>query len=124
MYTPVNIPAIEKNHLVLIPLKIPMVNLWYFHKTTIRSETVCLGTDSPRSLSFEALKLVAATVLLAPQVPLLFMGEEYGEKNPFQYFISHTDAQLVKMVQEGRKKEFSYFKWQGDVPDPQNEEKF
>ena len=66
------------------------------------------GDRLTAKLSFEALKLVAATVLLAPQVPLLFMGEEYGEKNPFQYFISHTDEQLVKMVQEGRKKEFSY----------------
>ena len=82
------------------------------------------GDRLTAKLSFEALKLVAATVLLAPQVPLLFMGEEYGEKNPFQYFISHTDEQLVKMVQEGRKKEFSYFNWQGDVPDPQDENTF
>lgn len=83
-----------------------------------------LGDRLTGSLSFEGLKLVAATVLLSPQVPLLFMGEEYGEKNPFQYFISHTDAQLVKMVQEGRKKEFSYFKWKGDVPDPQDQKIF
>jgi len=83
-----------------------------------------LGDRLTVSLSFEALKLVAGAVLLAPQVPLLFMGEEYGEKNPFQYFISHTDAQLVKMVQEGRRKEFSYFEWSGEVPDPQDEDTF
>ena len=80
-----------------------------------------LGDRLTSTLSFEALKLVAATVLLSPQVPMLFMGEEYGETNPFQYFISHTDADLVKLVQEGRKKEFSYFNWQGEVPDPQSE---
>jgi maltooligosyltrehalose trehalohydrolase len=83
-----------------------------------------LGDRLSATLSFEALKLVAATVLLSPQVPMLFMGEEYGEQNPFQYFISHTDADLIKMVQEGRKKEFSYFNWQGDVPDPQSNNTF
>ncbi|WP_276374138.1 malto-oligosyltrehalose trehalohydrolase [Chryseolinea sp. H1M3-3] len=83
-----------------------------------------LGDRLAANLSFEALKLVAAAVLLAPQVPLLFMGEEYGEQNPFQYFISHTDNELVEMVREGRKKEFSYFNWQGEVPDPQSEKTF
>jgi maltooligosyltrehalose trehalohydrolase len=83
-----------------------------------------LGDRLTSTLSFEALKLVAGVVLLSPQVPMLFMGEEYGEKNPFQYFISHTDANLVRMVQEGRRKEFSYFNWQGEVPDPQAESTF
>ena len=45
----------------------------------------------------------------APYVPMLFMGEEFGEKNPFQYFVSHGDPDLVKAVQEGRKREFEYF---------------
>lgn len=75
-------------------------------------------------VSFESLKLGAAAFLLSPCVPMLFMGEEYGETNPFQYFISHTDSDLVKMVREGRKKEFSYFNWQGEVPDPQSEDTF
>jgi maltooligosyltrehalose trehalohydrolase len=83
-----------------------------------------LGDRITTQLSFEGLKLIAAALLLSPHVPLLFMGEEYGEKNPFQYFVSHTDETLVGMVREGRKKEFSYFGWQGDVPDPQNEETF
>ena len=48
----------------------------------------------------------------------------YGEKNPFQYFISHTDEKLVELVRKGRKQEFSYFKWEGEVPDPQSEETF
>lgn len=83
-----------------------------------------LGDRLTSQLSLESLKLAAATVLLAPQVPMLFMGEEYGEKNPFQYFISHTDTQLVEMVREGRRKEFSYFNWKGEVPDPQGESTF
>lgn len=83
-----------------------------------------LGDRLTAQLSFEGLKLVAGLLLLSPHVPLLFMGEEYGEKNPFQYFISHTDKKLVDLVREGRKREFSYFAWQGEVPDPHDEEIF
>ena len=82
------------------------------------------GDRLSTQLSFEQLKLCAAAVLLAPQVPMLFMGEEWGDTNPFQYFISHTDEKLVEMVREGRKKEFSYFNWKGEVPDPQGERTF
>ncbi len=83
-----------------------------------------LGDRLTTSLSFEALKLSAVTLILAPQVPMLFMGEEYRETNPFQYFISHTDKNLVEMVREGRRKEFSHFNWEGEVPDPQSEKTF
>ncbi|MBT1701782.1 malto-oligosyltrehalose trehalohydrolase [Chryseosolibacter indicus] len=83
-----------------------------------------LGDRLTHNISYEALKLAAAAVILSPYVPMLFMGEEYGEKNPFQYFISHTDKELVELVRKGRKEEFSYFKWEGEVPDPQGEETF
>lgn len=83
-----------------------------------------LGDRLSTLVSPEAVKLAAAAYLLSPHVPMLFMGEEYGEKNPFQYFISHTDEKLVELVRQGRKKEFSYFKWEGDVPDPQSEKTF
>jgi maltooligosyltrehalose trehalohydrolase len=59
-----------------------------------------MGDRLTHNLSFEQLKLAAATVLLSPYVPLLFMGEEYGEKNPFQFFTDFSD------------------------PDPQSEETF
>jgi maltooligosyltrehalose trehalohydrolase len=75
-------------------------------------------------VSFEALKLAAGIVLLSPNIPLLFMGEEYGEQAPFQYFVSHTDPALVEAVRRGRREEFAAFKWQGDIPDPQSEETF
>lgn len=83
-----------------------------------------LGERLSALVSFEGLKLAAASVLLSPYVPMLFMGEEYGEQNPFQYFISHTDKELVELVRKGRKEEFSYFKWEGEVPDPQAEKTF
>jgi maltooligosyltrehalose trehalohydrolase len=75
-------------------------------------------------VSFEALKLAAATVLLSPNIPLLFMGEEYGETAPFQYFVSHWDQNLIEAVRHGRKAEFAGFVWEGEPPDPQSEETF
>lgn len=71
-----------------------------------------------------ALKLAAALLLLAPYVPLLFMGEEYGETSPFLYFVSHDDRDLVEAVRKGRREEFESFGWTGEVPDPQAAETF
>ncbi|HPQ80367.1 MAG TPA: malto-oligosyltrehalose trehalohydrolase [bacterium] len=75
-------------------------------------------------VSFEALKLAAGAVLLSPFVPLLFMGEEYGESAPFLYFVSHGDAALIDAVREGRKREFAAFNWGSEPPDPQSGETF
>ena len=75
-------------------------------------------------VNFEALKLAAGVTLLSPFVPLLFMGEEYGETAPFQYFISHLDTGLVEAVRRGRREEFAAFGWRGVVPDPQDEATF
>lgn len=57
-------------------------------------------------IPFDALKLTAAVLITSPYIPLLFMGEEYGEVAPFNYFIDHSDPDLVKAVYEGRKREF------------------
>jgi maltooligosyltrehalose trehalohydrolase len=73
---------------------------------------------------FESVKLAAASYLLSPYIPLIFMGEEYAERAPFQYFTSHTDAELAKAVSEGRRNEFKRFEWAGEVPDPQGEATF
>lgn len=70
-------------------------------------------------VDFEALKLAAGAVLLSPYVPLLFMGEEYGEASPFLYFVSHTDKNLIEAVRRGRREEFKSFDWEGEIPDPQ-----
>lgn len=73
---------------------------------------------------FESLKLGAAAVLLSPFLPLLFMGEEYGETAPFLYFVSHSDEDLIRAVREGRKEEFAAFGWTEEPPDPQSAETF
>jgi len=55
-------------------------------------------------------------------VPLLFMGEEYGETAPFLFFVSHGDEGLVEAVRSGRRAEFASFGWEGSPPDPQDPE--
>ncbi len=72
--------------------------------------------------AFDACKLAASVLIFSPFLPMLFMGQEYGETAPFLYFISHTDADLVEAVRKGRKEEFSSFAWKGEPPDPQAEE--
>ncbi|MFH1857922.1 MAG: malto-oligosyltrehalose trehalohydrolase [Candidatus Omnitrophota bacterium] len=75
-------------------------------------------------VSFEALKLAASVYLLSPFVPLLFMGEEYGETAPFPYFVSHSDPSLVESVRRGRREGYRAFRWQGTPMDPQDEKTF
>lgn len=75
-------------------------------------------------VDFETLKLAAGVTALAPFVPLLFMGEEYGEIAPFQYFTSHSDPVLIEAVRKGRREEFSAFAWEGEIPDPNDEKTF
>jgi maltooligosyltrehalose trehalohydrolase len=82
------------------------------------------GDRLAQIVSFESLKLAAGAVLLSPYIPLLFMGEEYGETAPFLYFLSHSDPCLIEAVRMGRKKEFASLKWKGEPPDPQNEDTF
>ena len=82
------------------------------------------GERLSQFVSFEALKLAAGLVLLSPFVPLIFMGEEYGETAPFPYFVSHSEPELVEAVRRGRQQEFAAFHWQGDLPDPQDEATF
>ena len=83
-----------------------------------------LGERTSQLVSFEMLKLLAGAVLVSPYLPMLFMGEEYGEKNPFQYFVSHTDPELAEAVRKGRKKEFEAFHMDGEAPDPVSEHTF
>jgi maltooligosyltrehalose trehalohydrolase len=72
----------------------------------------------------EALFPVATLVLLGPALPLIFMGEEYGEGRPFLYFTSHGDPDLARAVSEGRKAEHVADAGPEGVPDPQAEETF
>lgn len=82
------------------------------------------GERLSQLVGLDALKLAAGVVLLSPYIPLLFMGEEYGEPAPFPYFVSHSDPALIEAVRRGRREEFAAFGMQGEPPDPQDEATF
>lgn len=82
------------------------------------------GDRLSQLVSLDGLKLAAGVVLLSPFIPLLFMGEEYGEPAPFPYFVSHSDPELIEAVRRGRQEEFAAFAWKGETPDPQDEATF
>lgn len=71
-------------------------------------------------LTMPQLKAIAALTLLSAFVPLIFQGEEWGARTPFLYFTDHEDPELGRLVAAGRSKEFSAFRWQGGVPNPQD----
>jgi maltooligosyltrehalose trehalohydrolase len=74
----------------------------------------------------DARPLAAFCTLLSPFVPMLFMGEEYGEPAPFQFFSDHIDVEIADATREGRREEFASFaQFEGeDVPDPQDPQTF
>ncbi|HVW73711.1 MAG TPA: malto-oligosyltrehalose trehalohydrolase [Rhizomicrobium sp.] len=68
----------------------------------------------------DALKAAVALLLLAPQIPMIFMGEEIGSTSPFLFFTDHG-PELAKMVREGRRREFAEFAHAAgnrEIPDP------
>ena len=84
-----------------------------------RGERLSVLVDDDR------LRVAAALAILSPGIPLLFMGEEYGERAPFLYFIDHGDPDLIQAVREGRKKEFAGFLKEGEqIPDPASRDTF
>jgi maltooligosyltrehalose trehalohydrolase len=83
-----------------------------------------LGERTSQLVSFEMQKLLAGAVLMSPYLPMLFMGEEWSEPNPFLYFVSHTDPELAEAVRQGRKREFAAFHAEGEAPDPMAEKTF
>jgi len=74
-------------------------------------------------VDFPYLKTAAGLLFFSPYLPLIFMGEEYGEKNHFLFFTDYGDPELKKAVSRGRREEFRDFDWE-DVPDPQEEQTF
>jgi len=77
-----------------------------------------LGNRLITTISPEQYGLVAALVILSPNVPMLFMGEEYGERAPFPYFVDHSDPALIDAVQVGRAQEFKDIASASELFDP------
>jgi maltooligosyltrehalose trehalohydrolase len=66
-------------------------------------------------------RLCASLMLLAPHLPLIYMGEEYAERNPFLFFCSFQDEGLIESVRSGRRRDYEL---EGGIPDPQAESSF
>ncbi|KYF78010.1 malto-oligosyltrehalose trehalohydrolase [Sorangium cellulosum] len=80
-----------------------------------------LGDRLGAAVSPAAFRTMSALLLITPYTPLLFMGQEWNARTPFQYFTDHN-AELGRLVTEGRRREFQYFtSFSGaEVPDPQD----
>jgi len=72
----------------------------------------------------DAAKVAIGLVLMAPYIPLLFMGEEWATSSPFLYFADHEEEEMRKQVAAGRKRDFALFGFDGDVPNPEDKETF
>lgn len=83
-----------------------------------------LGDRLSANVSFETLKLAAGLTLLSPSIPLIFMGEEYGEPAGFPYFVSYSDKDLIQAVRHGRHEDLSALWGRVDQLDPQDETTF
>ncbi|WP_434598650.1 malto-oligosyltrehalose trehalohydrolase [Streptomyces sp. A5-4] len=80
-----------------------------------------LGDRLSASLSPGLLACAAALVLTGPFTPMLFMGEEWAARTPWQFFTDHTDPELAEAVRQGRRREFAAHGWAAeDIPDPQD----
>lgn len=81
------------------------------------------GDRPSATLGYDGLAVAAVLVLASPFTPMLFMGEEYGARTPWQFFTSHPEPELAKATAEGRLREFERMGWDPSlVPDPQDPE--
>ncbi|GAB3118769.1 malto-oligosyltrehalose trehalohydrolase [Streptomyces calidiresistens] len=79
------------------------------------------GDRLAASLTDLQLACGAALVLCGPMTPMLFMGEEWGARTPWQYFTDHPDPDLAEAVRTGRRREFASHGWtESEIPDPQD----
>jgi len=75
-------------------------------------------------VGLDASKVAIGLVLMAPYIPMLFMGEEWATSSPFLYFADHEDEEMRRLVAEGRKRDFALFGFDGNVPNPEAPETF
>jgi maltooligosyltrehalose trehalohydrolase len=79
------------------------------------------GDRIAATLTAGQLRVGAALIFTSPYVPMLFMGEEWGAKTPWQFFTDHSEPDLSAAVRDGRRSEFADHGWSADdIPDPQD----
>ena len=105
------------------PVDPALVSGWRFVASLQTHDQVgnrAMGDRLSMNVSPGLLACGAALLLTSPWTPMLFMGEEWGARTPWQYFTDHTDPDLAEGVRQGRRAEFAGHGWdRSDVPDPQ-----
>ena len=96
---------------------------WFKKRSAaLTASTICGVRVSMIALVSPAVHRVCASLmLLSPHLPLIYMGEEYGEQNPFLFFCSFGDERLIEAVRSGRRRDYEL---EGEIPDPQAESSF
>ena len=79
------------------------------------------GERLSQLVSIDRLACGAALLLTSPYTPMLFMGEEFGARTPWQFFTDHEDPEIAEATSKGRAAEFAAHGWGDAVPDPQDE---
>jgi maltooligosyltrehalose trehalohydrolase len=108
-----------------VPPEVPSWRLVTFAQDHDQIGNRAAGDRLSQSLSFRRLSVAAVLTLTAPGTPMLFMGEEWGARTPWQFFTSHPEPELGRATAEGRVAEFARMGWdESVVPDPQDPETF
>jgi maltooligosyltrehalose trehalohydrolase len=106
-------------------LTIPATRLLAYTCTHDQVGNRALGDRPSQNLTYGQLAIKSALVLGSPYTAMLFMGEEWGSSQPFQFFSSHPESELARATAEGRKAEFADHGWNADeIPDPQDPQTF
>jgi len=84
-----------------------------------------IGDRLSATLTADQLAMGAALLFTSGFTPMLFMGEEWGARTPWQFFTSHPEKELGEATATGRIAEFARMGWDPDVvPDPQDPSTF
>jgi maltooligosyltrehalose trehalohydrolase len=115
----------ESKHGHPIDPRVPTWRLVTFAQDHDQIGNRAIGDRLTETLDYDQLVLSAVLTMAGPYTPMLFMGEEWGAKTPWQFFTSHPEPDLGKATAEGRIAEFEKMGWDPDVvPDPQDPETF
>jgi maltooligosyltrehalose trehalohydrolase len=106
------------------PSRIPLTRFVHFMQNHDQVGNRPMGDRITEAISLASFRAATALLLFVPQLPLVFMGQEWAAGTPFRYFTDHG-PELGRRVTEGRKREFRRFAgFGGDVPDPQDPSTF
>ena len=115
----------ERAHGRPIPPEVPAWRLVTFAQDHDQIGNRAAGDRLTATLGFDRLAVAAVLTLTAPGTPMLFMGEEWGARTPWQFFTSHPEEWLGDAVRTGRTAEFARMGWdESVVPDPQDPDTF